>query len=635
MRNPTPLALAAALGGLCLGVTACSSRTDVSLTGNTPAQYSHVWITTQEVWFNTSAVAGPDDGGWVKFALSTPTTVDLVQETGGNLGSAVTSLKLLPGTYSQIRFIPVDPSTPLTTSAQKVGALHNSEADYVDSGGTTHQVPLELLNSDKGMGIAATLRVPVGNIGAAFAATRGTTGTTTTGTTTTGTTTGGTTVFGATTGTGTGTPSTTGTTVSTSATTATASSVPNTEFAINFNGTTDLVPFTYGASASGILLSSHASAYDLSQVGGISGQLTLTNLTGISSSSGLPVIQATAQVLSADGTRHVAVASAPVTANGNFLLYPLAAGSSTPALYDVVIHGPGIATIIIKAVEVTLPGSKSATGASSTSGTTGTSGTGGTAGTTTATTSTGTTITVSAVSLGTLYPRAASSFTANLAAAPAEVLPAGALVGFYQTLALAGEVPYLIEASPIDPFSQVLANPRALSKGTVDSGAWTATGANVTVVSAAPKEGAGIYLVAAGAPSFADGALNNTVTAPPSGTAPATVHLPALTPASGTASGSISVKISEASAGKYNHGEVLVAHEGQLVAVAALDAAFAQGGGTVTVSGVPAQTSSALYYLSVRAWNSSDPSGTLQRQQYPTALDLRSSAGGSIQLTVN
>jgi hypothetical protein len=113
------------------------------------------------------------------------------------------------------------------------------------------------------------------------------------------------------------------------------------------------------------------------------------------------------------------------------------------------------------------------------------------------------------------------------------------------------------------------------------------------------------------------------------------VHLPALTPASGTASGSISVKISEASAGKYNHGEVLVAHEGQLVAVAALDAAFAQGGGTVTVSGVPAQTSSALYYLSVRAWNSSDPSGTLQRQQYPTALDLRSSAGGSIQLTVN
>ena len=32
----------------CL-LAGCSSRTDVSLTGNTPSQYSHVWITTQEV----------------------------------------------------------------------------------------------------------------------------------------------------------------------------------------------------------------------------------------------------------------------------------------------------------------------------------------------------------------------------------------------------------------------------------------------------------------------------------------------------------------------------------------------------------------------------------------------------------
>jgi len=50
---------------------------------HTPAQYSHVWITAQEVWFNTSAIAGPDDGGWVRFPLSTPVTVDLVTESGG------------------------------------------------------------------------------------------------------------------------------------------------------------------------------------------------------------------------------------------------------------------------------------------------------------------------------------------------------------------------------------------------------------------------------------------------------------------------------------------------------------------------------------------------------------------------
>ena len=96
--NRISVALAVAVAGLCCAVAGCSTRTDVSVTGNTPAQYSHVWITAQEVWFNTSATAGPDDGGWVKFPLSTPATVDLVTESGGNLGSLVTGLKLAPGT---------------------------------------------------------------------------------------------------------------------------------------------------------------------------------------------------------------------------------------------------------------------------------------------------------------------------------------------------------------------------------------------------------------------------------------------------------------------------------------------------------------------------------------------------------
>src|SRR5256885_17003098 len=95
------VALAVAVAGLCCAVAGCSTRTDVSVTGNTPAQYSHVWITAQEVWFNTSATAGPDDGGWVKFPLSTPATVDPV--------TRLPRLKLAPGTYSQVRLIPVDP----------------------------------------------------------------------------------------------------------------------------------------------------------------------------------------------------------------------------------------------------------------------------------------------------------------------------------------------------------------------------------------------------------------------------------------------------------------------------------------------------------------------------------------------
>src|SRR5580700_3616485 len=110
--NRTPLALlSVAFLGCVLG--GCSSRTDVSATGNTPAKYSHVWISTQEVWFNTSATAGPDDGGWVKFPLSTPTTVDLVAAAGGNLTNIDTGLSLKPGTYEQIRLIPVDAAAAL------------------------------------------------------------------------------------------------------------------------------------------------------------------------------------------------------------------------------------------------------------------------------------------------------------------------------------------------------------------------------------------------------------------------------------------------------------------------------------------------------------------------------------------
>ena len=577
----------------------CSTRTNVSVTGNTPARYSHVWITAQAVWFNTSAIAGPDDSGWVRFPLSTPATVDLVTESGGNLGSLVTGLKLAPATYSQIRLIPVDAATALTSSAHTAGALYNTEADYVDSAGTTHQLPLELLNPDKGIGIQGTLKVPVGNVGAALAGTS----TTATGTTITATTSNTTT-----------TPTTTPTTPTTPTTTTTTTS-----FAVTFDGARDLTPFTYAAATTpnGILLSSHASAFDLSEVGGIQGQLTLTNLIGISSTAGLPAIEVSAQSLSADGTRHVVVNRTPVHADGSFLLYPLATSSSTPADYDLVIHGPGIATIIIKTVQVTLA-SRASTA-------------------TTTSTAAANATTINPVSVGTLIPRAASAYLANPAPASGAALPAGAQVAFYQTLATAGEVPYVIEASPIDPFNQVLASAHALSRGTIDSGTYSSSGASVTLVSAAPAEGAGRYLVAASAPSFTDGALTTTVSAPPTGTTtPVAVTVPTLTLAPGVTSGSISASVTQATAGKYDHGELLVTHNGALVATTPVDAALAQGAGaTITVNGLPSGTSAALYYVAVRAWNSRDASATLQRQSYPTAIDLRGSATGAVQVTIN
>src|SRR5260370_38067279 len=95
--NRIPVALAVSMGGLCCAVAGCSTRTDVSVTGNTPAQYSHVWITAQEVWFNTSAIAGPDDGAWDKVPPPTPATVHLVNGSDGNPGGLAPSPNLAHG----------------------------------------------------------------------------------------------------------------------------------------------------------------------------------------------------------------------------------------------------------------------------------------------------------------------------------------------------------------------------------------------------------------------------------------------------------------------------------------------------------------------------------------------------------
>ena len=555
---------AAALLVLCAAFGGCSSRTDVSLSGNAPAQFSHVWLTTQQVWFNTSATAGPDDTGWAKFTLATPVTLDLVSESNGTLGQIATALRVTAGTYSQVRLIPLDPTAALAASAQSAGALYNAEADYVDSAGTAHQVPLELLNPDKGLGIQTSLTVPLGSLNTSSSATNS---------------------------------STTGS--SSSTTTKTLS------IAITVDGAHDLAMFTYGTQT-GVLLSAHPAVHDLSLVGAIQGTLTTTGLTAITGAPNRTNLQVTAESLSSDGTRHVIVNSTAVGTDGSFVLYPLATTSSTPATYDLVIHGPAMATIVIKSVQVTVGDA------------------------------------TNAVSIGTLTPRAASAFTVNLTPAPAAPLPAGALVGFYQTLPASGEVPYVIEAGPVDPFNSTFANAQSLSTATIDSGTYAASGQTITLTSATPAEGAGTYRVSASAPLFADGLLTTTVSAPASATTSAVlVTVPTLTVAPGVSLASISAAVSQATRGKYDRGELIVTHDGAVIDTVALDAALAQtSGGSVLINRLPAGTgggagNAALYYLTVRAWNSSDPAGTSHRQWYSTPIDLRNGNATAVQLTID
>src|SRR4051812_36585104 len=98
---------------LVAALSACSSRTYVAATASTPPQYTHVYLTIGEVWFNSDATAQFSDASWLKFPLDKPVTVDWVTASNGTLIKLIGALRLAPGDYSQIRIIPVDNSAVL------------------------------------------------------------------------------------------------------------------------------------------------------------------------------------------------------------------------------------------------------------------------------------------------------------------------------------------------------------------------------------------------------------------------------------------------------------------------------------------------------------------------------------------
>ena len=560
----------------------CSTRTYITATGSTPPQYTHVYMTVAEVWLNSSAVAQPSDSGWTRFTLSEPVTMDLVSISNGTLIRLIGALRLSPGTYSQVRLIPVPATAALTDSAKALGAAYNNEVDYVDAGSNSHQLQLEILNPDNGIGAQGSLTVPVG--GGLVASSPAATSSSTTSTGTTG-----------------------------GLSTNSNSTIVN--FTINFNAATDIALFSYGSQA-GVVLNSHAQAFDLSKCGGISGTLTLTNLSNITNKSARMNIVATAETPNADGaSRHAVVISAPVNTDGTFLLYPLPANDSTknPTTYDVVIHGAGIETIIIKGVQV-------ARNSTSTTNTSSALMTG------TATTS-----------IGTLIPQAATSYAVNLATGVA--LPAGAVISLYQTLPGSGEVPYVVEQSTMDPFNNVMQMDLIASTDVVQTGLYTTTGQAITLTNTTPVEGAGTYTVAASAAYFIDGDLTPKVSASTSSTA-ALVTPTTLSVAAGASNDSFTAQVSHSSAG-FDKGELIVSRDGTIIATAALDATLAAStGGPVTVNNLPGGSTTSpyatgVYDVSVLVWNSQDPAGTLQRQYFSAAADVRNGNANGVQIAIN
>lgn len=606
----------------CVTLAACDTSVNTSATANVPAQYTNVFVTVKELWVNPNRTAAPEDEGWLRFTLDQPQTLNLVDLNDGTLIGLANQLAIPPGTYREMRLVLSDRTETLTASAQSAGAIFNNQVDFTDIDGNPRTLPLELANAAQGIGIELELRVPSPTsaiLAASARTTPNTTGTSSlfsnvddgsfdpddintgafdqTNVPNTGST-------GSRNDTGSSTTNPDSTVDDTSTERGNNASTVTATAVIFFDAARDLTLFNF-SDQPGFVLNPSLAARDRRAAGTIRGTLDFINLT-IDTDTGRPDIQVSAQFLAdPSSTRHSVALNAAVSTDGTFVLYPLPAGDGDPTEYDLVVHGPGIRTIILKAVPVTR-GDPSST---------------------------------SSVTLS-LTPTAAQPYLVNVAA-NSPVTQRGARVGFYQTLPANGEVPYLIEERVIDPLSGTFALD-ALISGSPDIVSGTfAQNELLQLTVNTPAEGPSRYRVAASAALLGDGAFSATSLAPPANPTldTATFAVPAIPiPATATA-GTITTTLNLANPGTFDQGALFVTQNGAIVSVTSLDAALFSATETIEVPDVPAGGATpferGVYYVEAWAWSSGNPEATFVRQPGVALIDLRNTATGTATVDLN
>jgi hypothetical protein len=589
----TALALAAA----CLGLGACETRISANATTNAPVQYSHVFVTIEQVWINTSADAGPNDSTWLKQTLEEPQTFDLVGLTNGTLQEFASQLPIPPGTYNQVRLILSDTDASLQSSAQSAGAQFNNEVDYFDDTGVSTRAPLAVPNPTVGVTVPIKLVVQTSSkaiLGALGSSNSGTTLNNTNTNTCTDASSG-------------CTPSSTSNTTTTTNTTSTDSSGLGTttaNAAVVFDAGRDVARFSF-SDAVGFTLNARLAGYDLGDVGTIRSQLGFSGITADTNTNRLDV-EVTAETPSKDGSRNVPVLSAPLRNDGTFILFPLPMDDDSPATYDLVIHGPGIQTIIVKSVPV----------------------------------QSGTPTSAATVNLNSIpLTAAANTYPVNVSTAT-PVATRGGRVGFYQTLNGSNELPYLIEERTIDPVSGTFAVDQIVPSDNIAFGTFN-SGSSLTLSNITPVEGTGAYKLALSGALYGDGAFGDTLAAPAAGTTTTTTfNGPTLAVPTDVLSGTINATVNVTTPGRYDKGALIISHDGAIVTATPLDTLLSQASGSATIGSLPAGDGttalpSGTYSAEAWVWSSADPAGTFARQPATGLIDLRAATTASATVTIN
>ncbi len=386
---------------------------------------------------------------------------------------------------------------------------------------------------------------------------------------------------------------TSSTTATTAGSTTTAAVPASTSLALVMDAGRDVVTYAYGANT-GYLLDPMTRMVDTAQSGGISGQLDLSALPG----DHAPVY-ASAESLSADGSHHVLVLRTAVSADGSFTLYPLPVSAGATNLFDVVISCAGANPVIVQAIPVVA----------------------------------GPPATDTALQSGAIALTPAATVYADLLVAAPQI-PAGARVNFNETVPAAGELPYIIDGSAVNPVTRHLpANAFALPAGSLQVGSY-AGGGTISFSTLVPVQGAGAYLLSSEALYRSDALAPSPVQLDGTLAQPTLVLAPVPGFPAGVVGGTLNITIS-ATAGQFDSGFVTIASGNRLVETADLSGVLAAGGGVVLVAGIPSGTvlgngAGVPYQFAVRAWQSADAANSFVRVAGPNTVVMGGAGSGSV-----
>jgi hypothetical protein len=129
----------------------------VSLTDAPAYGLDHVWVTVRDLWFHTSDSAETEQAGWVKFPLSSPVTLDLLELGNGAISVPVwEDIELPEGDYTQIRLFLVSTENALTDSASTEKLTYNNQVDVTDD---ATAYPLRVPDAGRGISLTGDFQV--------------------------------------------------------------------------------------------------------------------------------------------------------------------------------------------------------------------------------------------------------------------------------------------------------------------------------------------------------------------------------------------------------------------------------------------------------------------------------------------